>query len=686
MRNAFILCGLRAVASFLLVPFVVSSAWGAANPHSTIRNGARQAEANAPEVFDGITIPRSHPRLWWTPARIATAKNKGASFNARDDDHISMAARCFIKNDNHACSAAVQYAMNLDVKTESVSSDAARYFGEALILTFDWCYNSFTPQQRQLLLTRWNGIFTVLMHKDWGGPQMPQNNYFWGYLRNELEWGLATYYENPEAVTFLKDALEVRWKDSFLRHAQADGLGGVPQEGSQYGRYLLQYPVIPFGTAATAGRHLYRETNFFQASAYYVIYSTTAGASSNASSTARGFDVFPFNDDEMWLSGASAESFYYGDFMTAIADEFRGTPLSSHARAWLKLVRPQVSNVIAAADAGAPAGDLSTLPLDYYAPGIVYYYGRSEWGPHATSFNLQLGRPSFTIVGHSHMDAGNWQIWRGGRWLSRESVGYGNAFAGYRGEGKVEANSSIAHNTLLINGVGMAYAYPVGQSIVRRLESRPEYAYVDVDLTPSYRYARQDDGHAAERDNPAASHVEREFIFLRQLETLVIFDRLEAAGVGDKRANEVPKTFLAHFEERPQIVDENHVVAPAGSEVLRLTTLLPSQHSYRVVPEGKGGQYRLEVDSAGTAETYFLHVLKASDRSGQDIKASVTESPTQYVLSLTQPGGSEVTITLRKGMTSSGGSLVINGKTNTLLDRVQKVTVSPEGPSWESLP
>jgi len=33
--------------------------------------------------------------------------------------------------------------------------------GEQLVLTYDWCYDQWTPQQRSDVIDRWNGYFTV---------------------------------------------------------------------------------------------------------------------------------------------------------------------------------------------------------------------------------------------------------------------------------------------------------------------------------------------------------------------------------------------------------------------------------------------------------------------------------------------------------------------------------------------
>src|SRR5207245_2134035 len=104
--------------------------------------------------------------------------------------------------------------------------------------------DALTPAQRQTFMDRYNHYAEAMMEKPWGGPTMAGDNYYWGYLRNELNWGIASYYENPMAQTFLQDALVTRWQQSFLPYAASgSGLGGLAPEGAQYGRYMLGYPV-----------------------------------------------------------------------------------------------------------------------------------------------------------------------------------------------------------------------------------------------------------------------------------------------------------------------------------------------------------------------------------------------------------------------------------------------------------
>ena len=274
--------------------------------------------------------------------------------------------------------------------------------------------------------------------------------------------------------------------------------------------------------------------------------------------------------------------------------------------------------------------------------------------------------------GHQHNDVGSWQMWRNGRWLSRESTGYSQNIIGFDG-GQVDTNNAVAHNSLFVGSLGPATGRQVGTSAVRRLESRPAYSYINVDLTPVYRSTR------VEQDNAAVAHIEREFLFLRDMETLVVFDRIESTTAAPA------KTFLAHFETNPSVDAAGRVVtAVNGSQALRVTTLVPANPTYRpIVNEGgQVGQFRLEVQTGGAAQSYFLNVLQSKGVSDANVAASVVDGGSNYTVTLVHPTRGAVAITLQKGRESTGGSVTVAGATTALTSTVQSISVTDAGVSW----
>jgi len=624
----------------------------------------------AQSQVNGLSIPSGHPRIWWTPERISRAQQWYAAnpFNpgtpGPNNEHRSLenAFVSIVTGNQSYCRAAIDWAMTVMIpqgQLDGVSSDDARWYGEYVVLTFDWCYSALTASEKSTLISRWNGFLDAIRVKEWGGPTMPQSNYFWGYLRNELLWGIATYGENSMAQTFLDFALTTRWQNAFVPHANTTGVGGIAHEGSNYGAALYDYSTIALRSTALLGRDLLDETGYFSEAVYALIYSSPPGRSYSANGTSPTWQLFPFADDGRFREGNFlASNHSYSDYMQMAAEFWGNDALGAYARRWLRVVGNSSRSYIRAVDLGQIERSFSTLPFDYYAAGAAQLYGRTSWNGSGTAVHFQLGQ---TIDdGHQHADKGNFQIWRNGRWLTREAVGYVDSIIGY-GNRSATSQSPEAHNTLLINGQGVAQ-WPTTQATVRRLESTPDYLYADTDLTSLYR---------------SGAHVEREFLFIRPWETLLILDRIETSS-------SATRTFLEHFEHAPSLQAQGRVLAVNGDQALSMVTLYPANPVRRVVDEGGStGLQRLEVEATASGVGYFLNLLQARDSSGQDIAATITESATSFQLSLTHPSLGTAEVRFEKGASSSGGSIALNGSSAAFLPRVQGFQVTSTGPLWE---
>lgn len=629
----------------------------------------------------GLNIPSAHPRIWWTTERINRARTwyQSHPFTPRSDDPMGNATRCVLTGEATYCQVAVNYAMNQLCSNAAcnssdpnygVAADDARWEGENVITVFDWCYPHFTAAQRATLISRWNTYFSNIRLRSWGGPAMYHSNYNWGYMRNEILWGIATWGENSEAAANLQYGLQTRWTNSLVAYFTGPGRGGVFQEGSAYGSAIGEYSTVPFGTASLLGRDLYRETNFFREAVIYMVHATLPAPTYNKNNGGSHWEMFPFADDERFFDGGMPARGNYGTFMLAMADYFRESAVGGYARQWSNMVAPTQPVHVRAIDRGGSPQSFAGLPLDYFSAGGRFAYGRTDWSGGATVFNLQLDHTDDD--GHKHNDAGSWQLWRAGRWLSRETTGYSQNIVGYGGT-SVDANDAAAHNTLLVGGRGPASGYIQGPSNVVRLESQPTHFFAAVDLTPAYRAT-----HPA-LDNTAVAHIEREFIFIRSFETLVVFDRIESTTAA------AAKTFLARFETPPTVDAAGRVVtAVNGPQAVRMTTLVPANPTYRpIVNEGGAiGQFRLELETSGAAQSYFLNVIQARGASDANVTASVNDSGGAYVVSLSHPSRGTAIVVLQKGRASSGGTLTLAGQAFALSSGVANAVVSDNGVSW----
>ncbi|MEO7326207.1 MAG: hypothetical protein ABIW82_15380 [Dokdonella sp.] len=682
----------------------------------------------APAQAANLTIPTTHPRLWFgAPGRVSQAQSYFATHsfaapaldpppNTSPDDVRLHALHYLMTGTAADCTAPVTWLMDYVPRllngdgTPITASDEARWFGEDAMLMYDWCNGFFTPSQKATLIARWNEFIGALNAKSWGGQGMEANNYFWGYLRLGLMWGIASFHDNAQAQSFINHALDVRNDQWFAAWNLRWGMGGVAAEGTQYGNYVIDYPTIAFRSALDFGGTPFASSNFFRDELYNQIYSTLPAPTYLRDTSQTSFERFPFNDDEFFVDGGSAgyqnES---ADYLQAGIDRGPSTPWAGYARALLQEtgLTPEW-HVRATASAPGAMGSFSTLPLDYYAPGAGWMYMRSDWSANATVMAFQLGLPFGT--GHAHLDIGSFQLWRKGRWLSRETTGYVDNLLGFDNVIK-GTDQPEAHNTLLFEGRSElnweslpprqpGSDNPDGLPQVIRMQTRPDFSFAAVDLSQAYRarFATQ----PARYDWPYAEVAIREFFFLRGLRALVIVDRTRASSdslqpvytnpdypLAHLSAAQVRKTFITHFFNAPTL-SAGMAVGSYGDQALQLRTLLPASPVYRVVnekqvPSGdtRIGQSRLEIDSSGSADSYFINVLHPRDGSEANLTASLVDGGTYWDIVLTDPQLGSATVRINKGMTSAGGSVKIGGGVSQpLIDAVQGISITDTGPVW----
>ncbi len=636
----------------------------------------------------GFTVPATHPRLWWNPARLVQAKTWFAThpFSPNNSDPFGNALRYVLTGDTLNAKNAINWLVSYklpagQVLPTAIGCDNCRWDGENAILVFDWCFDKMTIAQRQSVIAQWNTDLANVNKQAWGGVGMEGNNYYWGNVRNSLEWGVASFTENPQAQSFLDNALTTRWHNSFLPYAaMGSAKGGALGEGPGYGSTMLGYPIIPFVSLELMGRGILHESPFYQEALMTLIYSTTPMAVIEGSN--RFYDFFSYNEFE--TTDIIHSRTYFGDFMMTLANHWEPVNLGQYARHWIAKCNPSVSNFVQAVNAPGREKSFTSLPLDYYASGLGYLYARTSWDSTATAIQIQMKNAEG--VGHDHRDWGSFQMFRQGRWLTRESRGYSQNILGVNG-GNVDVGEPDAHNSIFVGVQDSMHSligfWQAAPATVKRLASSTNYAYAAVDLSSGYQSTEK-----PELGNPHVARIVREYLFVRPLETLVVFDRILTKDGGQTMAANATKMALIHFEATPVLQDANQALATLGNQAVRLTTLLPTTPTYKVVNEGPVGQNRLQISTSGAAQSYFLNVLQGRDAAGTDLTSQLTETSTSFSVILSHPTLGTATFTFLKGDTSSGGSFgyTATGTATTstpLPSRVQAVTVNGNGPAWE---
>jgi hypothetical protein len=665
-----------------------------------------------------LSIPTDHPRLWFgNAARLQQAQARFATnpfTPAGGDVQFERALRGVLTANAGDCDLAADHLVAWQVENNGNRRDALRQQGEELLLIYDWCHDRFTPAEISTLITRWNGYMDLEINDDFANQGSEANNYWWGRTRNLLMWGIASFHENARAQEFINQSLDTRFGTWFPSWYQDFGRGGVFPEGGDYGVVSLSYPLIPFASAGDFGYDAHAHSPYFREAIYAMLYGTTPGATTLDTGFGGGHLLFPFNDDENLHGGGVINArTYLGDFARYFGARDAGSGNARHARAWLATTNAGRSWLFDALGGTGSAADFADLPLDYYAPGAQVFDMRSAHDATATQVHLQLGTPGGTE--HRHQDGGSFQMWRKGRFLTRETAGYSDQIAGFQGVGNVDTEHPLAHNTLLFEGwntgrwVGRGpHVIPVGGDRgeqprglpeVRRLQHEPQFGYVAVDYSDAYR--NMPDSRV---DWPYADKAWREFLFIRPLQALVILDRTRGSadsllpwynGGGwlldgpHVAANQVRRTFLIHFET-PPTASANRVAAALGTQTAELITLLPTSPIYRVVHEDRpgdeeAGQYRVELDQSGSADAFFLNIVTGYDAGESALAASLVDNGTSWTLTLSHAVRGQAVVTLMKGMASTGGSIAIDGvPAMSLRPDVQGIAVTSERPVWEA--
>jgi len=175
-----------------------------------------------------------------------------------------------------------------------------------------------------------------------------------------------------------------------------------------------------------------------------------------------------------------------------------------------------------------------------------------------------------------------------------------------------------------------------------RLESTQAYTWSVTNLTNSY----------LPRDQ--VTHAERETIFLRGLETTVMFDRMEST---------LPhKIALMHTRGAPTASGGNSYLSINGDEAVRVSTLAPTVPNFAVVDEQRAnGAHRLELHTAGNGELEcFLSVAQARGKDEADLTIMLTPYAGCWMLTLVHPAKGSARIFLNRGRTSVGGSVAVS--------------------------
>jgi hypothetical protein len=269
---------------------------------------------------------------------------------------------------------------------------------------------------------------------------------------------------------------------------------------------------------------------------------------------------------------------------------------------------------------GIPVVDGRTaLPLAYWDSGIGMFYDRTSWGQDASYLSFRAG---WSGADHMHEDVGHFQLYRRGRWITHESIGYLGTAA-----------LADAHNVPLLEvdyegerRPGQFTTRGSGPSKVTRLASKGRHAYAVADLTPAYR------SHYY-LDYPF-NVVQRSLVWLKSQDgsgpdVVVIHDLVVNGPDGSGRS----RGWTMHFDVAPSISGRTASVTLPGSpnQEVEVTAVLPSSTTLSTrTPEGPPDEYPAQIythrlvanPGSSSVELRSVVVLAAHD-AGSSVDAPI---------------------------------------------------------------
>jgi len=278
--------------------------------------------------------------------------------------------------------------------------------------------------------------------------------------------------------------------------------------------------------------------------------------------------------------------------------------------------------------AAAPADPRPSYPTTFYDVPLGRVVAHSDWTAQASIFTYLANWES---INHQDADAGMFEFYRKGEWLTKEFGSYSVSEIG---------QCSLWHNTLALQNwcAGTPPAgddfdapfwlygsqWPLGMNAgdpVTTVSQGAGFTCVQSDLTPLYN---KPDYWTPANGLMDITHASRTVVWV-QPDHLVVYDRAISLHPG------LFKRFNLNFVTQPTLAGSTFTVATPGGQNLYGRTLLPVTPAYTWVPadpslapavlEPTLGHLTLE-DPAKPQDLRFLNVLQGAD-------AGVAQTPAQ---------------------------------------------------------
>lgn len=594
-----------------------------------------------------LKIPAGHPRIFLTPAKLQTLKNRAVAGNPRwtqleaeaasSDGGMHVKALVYqITGNAEYCDAAIAAAFDLI----DTPGEYATKAGD-LALVYDWCYARLDAGERTDFNTYFDGWSAGPKTEDspgWGN-YWPRHGYSYALV------GLATLGDNPSAQAWLDEYRHRRYQDNDLPLLERIAAGGAWPEGMVYD-WIANWPRVMAVDAwrDATGENLFASTDWYQERLGYLLLHRWPGTADQF-----GFKYHPYVSTGDADRNRGSLTNYERIMALILIERFPNDPLARQLQALL--TAPPFDNsmrFLYHAEFLWFNPDQPTTPpsqLSHFAAGTGTLFLRSGWPSGATDDDTRATYITFQsgdhFTYHQHFDQNSFTLFKGGDLLIDSGV--------YSGEGLSNHDinyyvRTIAHNTLVVynpdedfndarpdatsNDGGQRTVYPGSRSPqtiedfdkfavhyetgdILRFEDTPAYSYVLGDATaaynnPTYNQAMDTDlsGNTAK-----VTRFQREFLYLRPQPTgdstpsgeyVLLFDRV---GVTEPAYSGENTKLLFHMLNEPTVngaatavssgetlfTNASLATVTSGEGSLTLQVLLPPAHNLRKVG-GRGAK------------------------------------------------------------------------------------------------
>ena len=605
-----------------------------------------------------------------TPEEEAAEKDRGFRYYAKMRGVTSkvqlQALSYLVDGDAVAAREAITSMLDTLRRTNfGTKNDLSRASGSMLMvggMIYDWCYDQFTPQEREAYIKEFVRIaHTMECHYP---PKRTEpiagHSSEWMILRDMLSCGIAIYDEYPDMYNYV---ITMMFED-YIPVRDYTYKGQNYHQGSSYFNVRFTNDLNSLWILDKMGAGA-----IYDPSQQYVLYDMIYRRRPDGQVMPAGdCNPAPRKRPQSFSQPAMLASSYYHD--PYIAYEYERKPSTEPHMLMLELLWR---------DFDLKGKEPSDLPLTRYSgTPFGWMIARTGWGKNAVVAEMKVNEQFYG--NHQHMDGGAFQIYYRGP-LAIDSGSDQGASGGYNSpHNKNYFKRTIAHNSLLIYDPSEKFAcwnygggdktefatndggqrmpgdrwdtcrsfenllsesYTVGKTLAHGFgpdPHTPEYSYLKGDITKAYTSKVED--------------VRRSFVFLN----------LEPQGNADKMpegmATEVPavmlvydhvvsadpsfkKYWLLHSIEEPQTgrqkfsvsrtkdgdtgklycdvllpqADVTKVGGP-GKEFWVFGENYPNAATTRPDPCNERGEWRVEVTpAADSKEDCFLNVMQVMDNT-----------------------------------------------------------------------